>query len=79
MNTYQLISGNCGIGLMVKDCIHPELVEKLALEHYEELIKTKGRMWLLHERFISIFNEKFVGDSAAYCPQITTCQHTIIL
>lgn len=79
MKTYQIVSGKYGVVVMIKDHIKPQIVERLANEHYEELLRTRGKFGIFHEAFITFFNKKLGENSATYAPYKTNYQHLILL
>ncbi|PMC36316.1 hypothetical protein CJ195_16055 [Bacillus sp. UMB0899] len=79
MKIYQIMSDKWAVGVKVKDCIKPELVETLAKKHYAEVLKSKGSFSLLNERFISYFNSQLGRDSASYANPLEGSIHVIVL
>lgn len=69
MNTYEIMSANWSVAIAVKDCIQPDKVENLVKEHFEQILKLKGKFIISHEKFVSFINQKLGRDSATYASE----------
>lgn len=79
MNTYEIMSSNWVVAISVKDCIKPDKVENLVKEHFDQMLKLKGKFMLTHEKFVSFINQKLGHDSASYAPESFTNSFIIYL
>jgi serine kinase of HPr protein (carbohydrate metabolism regulator) len=79
MNTYQIMSDNWSVSIMVKDCIQPDKVEALAKEHFTHILKIKGRVTIANEKFVSFFNQKLGEESASYANDLSSNDNPIFL
>ncbi|MCM3444006.1 MULTISPECIES: hypothetical protein [Metabacillus] len=79
MNNYEIMSGNWSISIVVKDCILPDKVESLVQEHFDQVLKVKGRFVLANEKFVSFLNQKLGHESATYAPASVSSSFTIFL